>query len=78
MSEKNKKQKIQKPSPLQALEFLEDFRKLKELQDEPTEPISIRVPSNILRTTKSLAKIKGSKYQTLFIKWIREGLTRET
>lgn len=62
-------------SPEEALNFLEDMRKLMEQKDLPSTPISIRIPSNLLNLLKAKAKIDKKKYQSLIIEYIREGLT---
>jgi predicted DNA binding CopG/RHH family protein len=63
-------------SPLQALQFLEDMRNLTNDKNEPTVPISLRVPANLLRALKTQAKIQGSRYQSLIIRFIRKGLEK--
>jgi predicted DNA binding CopG/RHH family protein len=69
-----KKNKLRPITPLEAVQFLEDFRKMTADQDEPTIPISLRVPGNILRAVKLKAKADGKKYQSLIIEYIRQGL----
>jgi predicted DNA binding CopG/RHH family protein len=61
-------------TPLQALRFLEDIRVLYASKDEPTRPISLRVPENILRLLKTKAAADGKKYQSLIIEILRESL----
>ena len=61
-------------SPEEALQFLEDIRKMQSEIDEPTTAISLRVPSNILRSLKLKAKADGKKYQSLIVEYIRKGL----
>ncbi|MFN8847680.1 MAG: hypothetical protein ACK5V3_01590 [Bdellovibrionales bacterium] len=65
-------------SPLEAVEFLESFRIMLSEKDEPTQPISIRIPGNILRVLKTRAKLDGKKYQSLIVTYIREGLKRKS
>lgn len=60
-----------KVSPMEALQFLEDFRKLSSKIDEPTKAISIRIPENILRALKTRAKSEEKKYQSLIIEILR-------
>lgn len=60
------------PSPEQALEFLESFRKMQAGRDEPTRAISLRVPGNILRAYKSLAATEGRSYQKMMIQALRD------
>lgn len=57
-----------------AIQFLEDLRKMASGIDEPTQPVSIRIPANILRAIKLQAKNEGKKYQSLIIEYIRKGL----
>ncbi len=61
-------------SPEQAVRFLEDIRLLTSERDEPTVAISLRVPENILRAVKLMAKSNGKKYQSMIIEFIRKGL----
>lgn len=63
-------------SPLQAVQFLEDMRKLSSHTNEATIPISLRVPANLLRAVKTRAKIDGKRYQSLIISFIRMGLDK--
>ncbi len=60
----------------EGLKFLEDIRLMAGDIQEPTKPISIRVPANLLRTLKLKAKMNHTKYQTLIIDYIREGLRK--
>ncbi len=77
MAKKNsKKQPIAEISPLQAVQFLEDMRKLSANTNEATVPISLRVPGNLLRALKTRAKIDGKGYQSLIITFIRKGLEK--
>lgn len=69
--------KKNKFSPEDALDFLESIRKLQDEKDEPTSPISIRIPGNILRTLKLKAKFEGKKYQSLIIDLLRKGLAEK-
>ncbi len=64
----------QEISPIQALRFLEDMRKLGSQIYEPTQLISIRVPVNLLRILKTRAKLENKKYQSMIIDLIRKGL----
>lgn len=73
--------RVQKSSSIQmtpedAIQFLEDFRKLASGLDEPTQPVSIRIPANILRAVKLQAKKEGKKYQSLIVEYVRRGLSR--
>lgn len=58
----------------QGLYFLEDFRKLMGEKDEPTVPISLRLPANILRMLKYKARTQNKKYQSLIVEYLRKGL----
>lgn len=58
--------------PLQALHFLEDMRVLYSTKDEPTKPISLRLPANLLRLLKTRAATEGKKYQSLMIEILRD------
>lgn len=73
-----KKKKVRKKSatisPEEAIQFLDDLRRLQGEIDEPTVSISLRVPKNILRAIKTKAKASGHKYQSLMIDYIRKGL----
>ena len=61
-------------SPDQALEFLENFKKLhSETQPQPSKLISIKIPDSLLHSFKLLAKLKNKKYQT----WIKELMAQE-
>jgi predicted DNA binding CopG/RHH family protein len=71
---KNKAAANQAISPEEALQFLEDIRKMSSEIDEPTEAISLRVPGNVLRAIKLKAKADGQKYQSLMIEYLRKGL----
>ncbi|AFY01354.1 CopG family antitoxin [Bdellovibrio bacteriovorus] len=66
--------KRNKISPEEAVEFIESFNKMIHDKDEPTEAISLRIPANLLRALKTTAKIQDTKYQSLIVKFIREGL----
>jgi predicted DNA binding CopG/RHH family protein len=70
-----KKNKSPKISPEEAIRFLDDMRKLTHEKDEPTISISIRLPSNILRSVKLKAKADGKKYQSLIVEYVRKGLS---
>ena len=72
---KNKDAKKSKSiSPEEAVRFLEDIRLMASEVDEPTAPISLRVPGNILRAIKLKAKADEKKYQSLMIEYFRRGL----
>jgi len=58
------------------LQFIEDMRVMASQVDEPTVAISLRVPANLLRNLKVKAKISHSKYQSLIIEYIRQGLKK--
>lgn len=60
--------------PEEALQFLEDMRVMASDVDEPTIPISLRIPGNILRALKIKAKVDGKKYQSLIVEYVRKGL----
>ncbi|MBC7456853.1 MAG: hypothetical protein H7235_01145 [Bdellovibrionaceae bacterium] len=68
---KNKKRSVKKE---EALLFLEDMQKMQFEKDEPTVPISLRIPANIIRSLKAKAKIEDKKYQSLIISYIRKCL----
>jgi len=61
-------------TPEEAIQFLEDVRRMVASIDEPTVPISLRVPGNILRALRLKAKSDGKKYQSLMIDYLRQGL----
>ncbi len=63
-----------KPTPEDAVEFIEGMRLMMSDKDEPTVAISLRVPENILRAIKIQAKIEGKKYQSLMVEYCRQGL----
>jgi len=63
-------------SPEAALRFLEDIRQLAMNRDEPTVPISLRIPANVLRAVKAKAQHEGKKYQSLIIAMICAGLKK--
>lgn len=69
--------KSNKITPLDAVEFLESFRKMMADKDEATQLISLRVPGNLLRLLKTKAKMDGKKYQTLIVQYIRKGLKED-
>lgn len=71
-----KKNKAGKPTPEQALAFLENFRKMQAGKDEPSIPISLRVPGNILKAYKALAATEDRSYQTMMIQALREYLSK--
>lgn len=64
-------------SPEEAIEFIESFQLMLQDQDEATVAISLRIPTNILRTLKTTAKFQGKKYQSLLIEYIRNGLEKD-
>ena len=72
-----RKSKISSITPEQAVEFLESFRIMNAEMDEPTSPVSIRIPANILRAIKIKAKAENKKYQSVMVEYLRKGL-RET
>lgn len=78
---KRKQNKSEMPkveiSPLEAVEFLDSFRKMIAETDEPTQLISLRVPGNLLKVLKTKAKSEGKKYQSLIIQYIRKGLKED-
>lgn len=65
------KRKVKKISPEEAIQFLDDMRKLNEDRDELTKLISLRIPENLLRVLKTKAKVNNQKYQSLIISYIR-------
>ena len=72
---KKTKQVNKNPTKLsseQAALFVEDFRKVVFGRDEPTTPISLRVPKNILHTFKRLAAENGQKYQSVIVRLMRD------
>jgi predicted DNA binding CopG/RHH family protein len=69
-----KKDKKQKLTPIEAVEFLESFRLMMADKDEPAKSISIRIPENILRALKLKAKSEGKKYQSLIVEILRKSL----
>lgn len=75
MKRKNPKAKTQL-TPEEAVQFLEDIRMMASDIDEPTVPVSIRVPNNILRAIKAKAKADGKKYQSLMIELLRSGIRK--
>lgn len=66
-----------KISPEEAVEFIESFQSMIYEKDEATVAISVRIPANILRALKTQAKIKGKKYQSLLVEYLREGLRED-
>lgn len=68
--------KSKKPqlSPEEAVQFLDDMRKLSYHLDEKTVAISLRVPANILRALKAKAKAQNRKYQSMIIEALRQSL----
>lgn len=77
---KNKKFRVEKiggTPPEDALRFLEDIRTMTADIDEPTVPISLRIPGNILRAIKFKAKSEGKKYQSLMVEYLRKGLSKK-
>lgn len=69
-----KKNKI---SPEEAVDFIDSFNKMLHDKDEPTEAISLRIPANLLRALKTTAKMRETKYQSLIVSYIREGLKEQ-
>lgn len=61
-------------SPEDAVQFLEDIRKMSGDINEHTVAISLRVPANVLRAIKLKAKAEGKKYQSLIVDYLRRGL----
>lgn len=61
-------------TPEEAVNFIESLRDMAAGLDEPTVPISLRVPANILRSLKLKAAADGKKYQSLIVEYIRRGL----
>lgn len=70
----HKKSRAPRITPEEAVQFLEDIRKMSSEIDEPTSLISLRVPGNILRSIKLKAKADGKKYQSLMIEYLRKGV----
>jgi predicted DNA binding CopG/RHH family protein len=68
--------KTKEISPDEALDFLDAFQKMLADQDEPSTAISLRVPANILRSFKTLAKAQDRPYQRMMIQALREYLER--
>jgi predicted DNA binding CopG/RHH family protein len=68
--------KTERLTPEQTLLFLSDFAHIAYDRDEKTEPISLRVPRNVLNVFKILAKERGHKYQSVIVQlmrnWIKE------
>lgn len=75
MKKKNPKP-TSRVTPEEAVQFLEDIRLMASGIDEPTVPICIRVPSNLLRAVKTKAKADGKKYQSLMIEMLRTGIRK--
>ena len=65
-----------KPTPEQALDFLENIRHMQQGQDRPTKLISLRVPGSILNSFKQRAEADGRAYQTMMIQALREFLLK--
>lgn len=66
--------KKNRPTPTQAADFLEDYINMVHGKDEPGQPISIRIPANVLRSFKVVAKSKGLRYQSQIVLLMREWL----
>jgi hypothetical protein len=75
---KNLKPSSRKISPAEAIQFLDDVRKLSSQVDEPTVPISIRLPNNILRSLRLKAKAENKKYQSLIVECLRKCLQEKS
>lgn len=73
MKSQRKKEKL---TPEQALDFLENFRKMNEGIDEPAKAISLRVPGNILNAFKTIAQSRKMGYQTMMIQAFRDYLKK--
>ena len=76
-SQKMPKKTNRKSRPVsieEGLQFLEDIQRLPYELDEPTKPISLRIPQNILRAVKIKARLEKRKYQSLIVEFIRAGL----
>lgn len=56
-------EQCKKMTPLQIVQFLDDFRKLNE-KKEPSILISLKVPQSLLRNFKFECKKRNLKYQT--------------
>lgn len=57
-----KKRRVKaRPSPEDAVHFIEGMRLMMGDKDEPTAAISLRVPHNILQAIKIKAKMEGKK-----------------
>lgn len=68
-----------KPAELtvdEAMRFLDDVQRLHAQVDEPTRPISLRVPENVLRSFKARARLDGKKYQTVVVALMREWILK--
>lgn len=66
-----------KISPEEAIEFIESFQSMIHDKDEATVAISVRIPENVLRALKTKAKIKGKKYQSLLVEYLRDGVKKD-
>jgi predicted DNA binding CopG/RHH family protein len=64
-------------TPTEAIQFLDSFQKMMAAKDEPTVPISIRIPKNILTALKIKAKNNNQKYQSLIVEYLRRGIKGE-
>lgn len=70
------KRSPRRPTPTEAVQFLEDFRAMIEGQDETTQAISLRVPANVLRSFKALSKSRGLRYQAQIVMLMRDWLRK--
>lgn len=64
-------------TPDQALEFLENFRKMQAGIEDGKTLVSIRVPNNILNAFRLLAKSEDRPYQRMMIQALREYLSKK-
>lgn len=71
---KLKSKAVAKVSPEEAVAYIEAFNKMIHDKDEATVAISLRIPGNLLQALKTTAKLRGVKYQSLLVNFIRQGL----
>jgi uncharacterized protein (DUF4415 family) len=65
-----------KLTPDQVLRFLDDFRRMHAVHEDPTRLISLKVPESLLNAFRARCDLEGRRYQTQIKALMREWLQR--
>lgn len=72
-----KKIKNKRIKPEEAIAFLDSFQKTLAGLDKKTQPISIRIPANLLEQLKFKAAHENRKYQSMIVEAIRDYVLKQ-